>query len=268
MPIAERLAQPLQRLAAQRLSGGEVALVLQQHAEVADGDERVRMPIAKGLALRLQRLAAQRLSGGEVSFSLQQQAEIADGDKRVWMPIANGLALPLQRLAGQQLGGGEVALGLQHRAEVANGDKRVRMPIAAGLALYLQRLAAQPLSLVELALGLQLRGERIQGGDFSLAMRPLDLEPCTQKLDAQRIAVLVHALAAAVGRVLPRARAPPLLEAVLVDPLGGAAAGARLDERAIVFVPPAQPARPLLHYHSGWRVNAPAQKDLVFAKRA
>eukprot|EP00964_Phaeocystis_antarctica_P004581 scaffold2471_cov63-Phaeocystis_antarctica.AAC.6 len=37
MPLAERLAPPLQRLAAQRLSSGEVALGLQQQAEVADG---------------------------------------------------------------------------------------------------------------------------------------------------------------------------------------------------------------------------------------
>eukprot|EP00964_Phaeocystis_antarctica_P091129 scaffold58399_cov69-Phaeocystis_antarctica.AAC.1 len=37
MPTAERLAQPLHRLAAQQLSGGEVALFLQQLAEVIDG---------------------------------------------------------------------------------------------------------------------------------------------------------------------------------------------------------------------------------------
>eukprot|EP00964_Phaeocystis_antarctica_P042036 scaffold24073_cov62-Phaeocystis_antarctica.AAC.6 len=67
----------------------------------------------------------------------------------------------------------------------------------------------------------------------------------SMKLEAQRIAVPVHALAAAVGCVLPRARAPPLLEAVLVDPLGGAAAGARLHEWALVLLPPAEPARPL-----------------------
>ena len=49
--------------------------------------------------------------------------------------------------------------------------------------------------------------------------------------------------------LIPWARAPPLLEAVLVDPLGGAAAGARLDERAVVFTLPAQPALLLLHCH-------------------
>eukprot|EP00964_Phaeocystis_antarctica_P051565 scaffold30088_cov61-Phaeocystis_antarctica.AAC.4 len=53
---------------------------------------------------------------------------------------------------------------------------------------------------------------------------------------------MVHALAAAVRCVLLWARAPPLLEAVFVDPLGGAAAGARLHERAVVFIAPAQPA--------------------------
>ena len=44
-------------LAEQQLSGGEVALVLQQNAEVVHGDERVRMPIAEGLTLHFQRLA-------------------------------------------------------------------------------------------------------------------------------------------------------------------------------------------------------------------
>ena len=34
MTIAERITQPLQHLAQQRLSGGEVAFGLQQHAEV------------------------------------------------------------------------------------------------------------------------------------------------------------------------------------------------------------------------------------------
>ena len=58
MPAAEGLALPLQRLAQQRLGGGDIALDLQQCAEIADGDERVWMPIAEGLALHLQRLAA------------------------------------------------------------------------------------------------------------------------------------------------------------------------------------------------------------------
>ena len=41
MPIAKGLALPHQRLAQQRLSGGEVALVLQERAEVVDGDDVV-----------------------------------------------------------------------------------------------------------------------------------------------------------------------------------------------------------------------------------
>eukprot|EP00964_Phaeocystis_antarctica_P035748 scaffold20441_cov63-Phaeocystis_antarctica.AAC.2 len=53
MTIAEGLVPPLQRLAEQRLSGGEVALFLLQQAEVADEHERVWMPIAEGLALHL-----------------------------------------------------------------------------------------------------------------------------------------------------------------------------------------------------------------------
>eukprot|EP00964_Phaeocystis_antarctica_P071099 scaffold43343_cov60-Phaeocystis_antarctica.AAC.3 len=118
------------------------------------------------------------------------------------------------------------------------------MPSAEGLPFHLQHLAEQRLGLVVLSLGLKLRGESIQGGDCGLLIRALGLEPCAQKLEAQRVAVLVHALAAAVGCILLWARAPPLLEAVLVDPLGGAAAGTRLHERAIVFITEAHPGTP------------------------
>ena len=78
MPIAERLAPRLQRLAEQRLRGGEVALGLQQQAEVVDGSVRVRMTTAERLVLPLQRLAVQQLSGGEVALGLQQPAEVVD----------------------------------------------------------------------------------------------------------------------------------------------------------------------------------------------
>eukprot|EP00964_Phaeocystis_antarctica_P060304 scaffold35947_cov63-Phaeocystis_antarctica.AAC.4 len=61
-----------------------------------------------------------------------------------------------------------------------------------------------------------------------------------------RVAIFVHALAAAVGCVLLWARALPLFEAVLVDKLGGAAAGARLHERAAVFTLQAHAASLLL----------------------
>eukprot|EP00964_Phaeocystis_antarctica_P065997 scaffold39858_cov59-Phaeocystis_antarctica.AAC.1 len=209
------------------------------------------MPIAEGLALPLQRLALQRLSAGEVALGPQQRAEVVDGDERVWIPVAEGLARHLQRLAKQRLGGGEVALGKQQRAEAADEVERVWMPIAEGRERHLQRLAIQRLGLVELALGIQLRGERVQGEACGLAIRALGLEPCTQKFEAQRIAVPVHALAAAVGCVLPRGRAPPLLEAVFMDPLGGATACTRLHERPVVFITPAKPAHPLLRYHFG-----------------
>ena len=97
-----------------------------------------------------------------------------------------------------------------------------------------------------LALKSQLRSERIQCGGCVLSIRALGLEPCEQKLQAQRVAVMVPALVAAVGCVLLWACAPPSLEAVFVDELGGAAAGAWLHERAVIFLlPPAQPA-PLL----------------------
>eukprot|EP00964_Phaeocystis_antarctica_P119976 scaffold83733_cov59-Phaeocystis_antarctica.AAC.5 len=120
------------------------------------------------------------------------------------------------------------------------------MTIAKRLAPHLQRLAEQRLSLVELALGLQLHSERVHGEACVLAIRALGLEPGTQEHDAQRVAVLVLALAAAVGCVLLRARAPPVLEAVFVGPHGGAAAGAWLHERAVAFALQEQPASPLV----------------------
>eukprot|EP00964_Phaeocystis_antarctica_P088470 scaffold56307_cov63-Phaeocystis_antarctica.AAC.4 len=101
MPIAECLALRLHRLAAQRLSGGEVPFVLQQRAKVADGGERALMPIAKGFTPHHQRLAIQRLGGGEVALGHQQ------------MPTAERRACPLNRLATQRLSCGVVALDLQ-----------------------------------------------------------------------------------------------------------------------------------------------------------
>eukprot|EP00964_Phaeocystis_antarctica_P031615 scaffold17871_cov82-Phaeocystis_antarctica.AAC.15 len=145
------------------------------------------------------------------------------------MPIAERLAHHLQCLAKQRLSGGEVALGPQHHAEIAGDGERLQMPIAELRACHLQRLA-----------------ERVQGEDYALAIRALGLEPCTQKLDTQRIAVLVLALPTAVSCVLPRARAPPFFEAGFVDPLGRAAARARPHERAVVLFPPAHPAHLLV----------------------
>eukprot|EP00964_Phaeocystis_antarctica_P159132 scaffold130061_cov65-Phaeocystis_antarctica.AAC.5 len=72
MPIAKGLALPHQRLAQQRLSGGEVALALQERAKVVDGDDGVLMTTAERLALHLHRLAKQWLSGGEVTLVHQQ----------------------------------------------------------------------------------------------------------------------------------------------------------------------------------------------------
>eukprot|EP00964_Phaeocystis_antarctica_P154112 scaffold122668_cov63-Phaeocystis_antarctica.AAC.1 len=161
------------------------------------------------------------------------------------MPIAKRLTMHHQRLPEQRLSGGEVTLLQQQHTEKAGGGERVRVSAAVRLACHIQRLPEQRLGLAKY---LQRRSERTQGEACALPMRPLGLEPCTENLEAQPITVLVHALAAAVGCVPIWARAPPLLEAVLVDPLGGATAGARLHEPAIVFIPPAQPARLLLHY--------------------
>eukprot|EP00964_Phaeocystis_antarctica_P062601 scaffold37522_cov31-Phaeocystis_antarctica.AAC.2 len=215
--VALGLQQQGRRLAAQRLSGGEVALGHQQPAEVADGGESALMPIAERLALHLHSLAAQRLSGGDLALDQQQRAEVIDDHERVRMPIAEGITHPLQRLAEQRLSGGE-------RAEVVHGHERVRVSFAVRLACHLQRLAEQWLSGGVVALGVQqqamvaqgderracdlrllvaqLRSLVALGGTCVLAIRALCLGPCTQKLDAQRIAVLVHALAAAEGRVL------------------------------------------------------------------
>jgi len=96
-----------------------------------------------------------------------------------------------------------------------------------------------------LALGLQLQSELTQSGTCGLSFRAFGLEPCAQQLEAQRIAVMVLALAAAEGGVNLWARTPPCLKAVIVDPLGGAAAGAGLHERAVLIAPEAQSA-PLL----------------------
>eukprot|EP00964_Phaeocystis_antarctica_P131602 scaffold95526_cov63-Phaeocystis_antarctica.AAC.6 len=92
---------------------------------------------------------------------------------------------------------------------------------------------------------MQLPSKRAHGEDAGLAIRALGLEPLSQKLDAQRIEVMVHALAAAVRCVLPWAHAPPFLEAVSVDPRGGAVARARLQKRAVGYALEAHPA-PLL----------------------
>eukprot|EP00964_Phaeocystis_antarctica_P031156 scaffold17633_cov65-Phaeocystis_antarctica.AAC.2 len=228
------------------------------------------MPIAKGFASHLQRLAAQQLSGGEVALFLQQRAEVADGAERVRMPIAEGLAQHLQRLTVQRLSGGEVALGLQQVPKVVDRDERVWMPIIEHLAPHPQSLAEQRLSLVALALVLQLCSEGVQGAADALTIRALGLEPCTQQLDAQRIAVMVHALAAAVGCILLWALASPFLDAVVVGPLGGAAAGARLHERAVVFSPEAHTALQLLLYHSGVRLwsRVTLQNELSASPRA
>ena len=72
------------------------------------------------------------------------------------------------------------------------------MPIAERLARHLQRLATQRLRLESFALDLQLHSEPVQGHACVLTIRALGLEPCPQQLEAQRVAVLVLALAAAV----------------------------------------------------------------------
>eukprot|EP00964_Phaeocystis_antarctica_P131601 scaffold95526_cov63-Phaeocystis_antarctica.AAC.5 len=108
---AERVAQPLLRLAVQRPSGGEVVLLRKQRGE--------------------------SLGAGEVALGPQQRAEVADGAERARILTAEGLALPLQRLAKQRLSGGEVALGFQHHAEVPDRDERARVKNAERLALPL-----------------------------------------------------------------------------------------------------------------------------------
>eukprot|EP00964_Phaeocystis_antarctica_P011889 scaffold6562_cov60-Phaeocystis_antarctica.AAC.6 len=107
---------------------------VEHRAEVAHGDERVRVLIAQRLARHLQRLAQQRLGSGEVVLGVQQVAEVVDAGERVCVPIAEGLARHRQRLAQQRLSGDEITLGLQQGAEVADGDERFRMPIAERLA--------------------------------------------------------------------------------------------------------------------------------------
>ena len=80
MPIAVGLALPHQRLALQRLCGGEVALGVQQRAEVADGEERVWMSIAEGPAVHLQPLTVQRLGLVQLALGLQLRGEHIQGE--------------------------------------------------------------------------------------------------------------------------------------------------------------------------------------------
>ena len=55
MPVAARLAPPLQRLAKQCLRAVHVALGIQQRAEVADRGERPWVPVAERLSAPLKR---------------------------------------------------------------------------------------------------------------------------------------------------------------------------------------------------------------------
>eukprot|EP00964_Phaeocystis_antarctica_P110795 scaffold75141_cov36-Phaeocystis_antarctica.AAC.1 len=204
------------------------------------------------LGCRLPRVSRRRSSASRSSGSAPARSPFSSSS----VP-----RLLTDRLAQQRLGGCKVALSPQQQAEVADGAERSWMPTAEGLAQSLQRLAIQRLSLGKLALHLQLRGELVQGEDCVLTIRALDLEPCTQKLEAQRIAVLVLALAAAVGCVLPLARAPPSVDASFVGQLGGAAARTRLHERAVVLTPEAHTAPSLLRCHSdSWAAFRPRLK--------
>ena len=129
------------------------------------------------------------------------------------------------------------------------------MPTAEDLPFRLQHPAEQRLGLVGLALVLQLPSERIQGERRAFPIHALVLEPCAQELDAQRIAIPAQALAAAVGCVALYSRAAPMVDAVFVGPLGGAAAGARLHKRAVIFSPEANSANVFLLHHSGVRLS-------------
>ena len=69
MPITDGLAPHLQRVAYERLSGAEVALIHQKQAqEAVHGVERVWVPITQRLVRHLERLAQQRLSIGKVAL--------------------------------------------------------------------------------------------------------------------------------------------------------------------------------------------------------
>lgn len=72
-------ALPLHRLAKQRLGRGEVALVLQQPAEVVDGGERARVPIAE-LAVRFKRLAVQQLGLIVLALVVQLYSELVQSE--------------------------------------------------------------------------------------------------------------------------------------------------------------------------------------------
>jgi len=70
VPVAERLSLGLQCLAIQHLRAVQVALGLQQRAEVVDRVERVRVPVAERLSEPLHRLAKQHLRALQVALVL------------------------------------------------------------------------------------------------------------------------------------------------------------------------------------------------------
>ena len=78
MPIAERLTTHLERLPEQRLRLVELALGLQHHPHIIDGDECIRMSIAERRTAPIERLAELRLRLVELALGLQQSRQIVD----------------------------------------------------------------------------------------------------------------------------------------------------------------------------------------------
>eukprot|EP00964_Phaeocystis_antarctica_P000245 scaffold137_cov59-Phaeocystis_antarctica.AAC.1 len=90
------------RLLEQRPRLLQLAHGLQQQAQVADRDQRVRVAVAQRLPLRLQRLFEQRPRLLQLAHALQQRAQVVDRDQRVPVAVAQRLPPRLQRLLEQR----------------------------------------------------------------------------------------------------------------------------------------------------------------------
>ena len=202
------------------------------------------MAVAERRTARVEVFAAQRLGLIKLALIHQQHGHVADGDEGGGVAVAKRRTSCVEVFAAQQLGLIKLALILQQRRRVADGGEGVGVAVAERRTARVEGLAAQRLGLIELALIVQLARQRGHGDKRDPTGSALCLKPRPQQGEAQCIAVVVVALATAVGSVF--ACAPPALKAGRMDPPGGAAARARLHEQTISLVPKAQPTRPLL----------------------
>ena len=93
----------LHRLVQQRLSLGELPVVVQQPPQVVERQQCLSVALAQHLAPPRLRLAQQRLRLGQPPLPLQQPPHVVDGREGVAVARAEHLTPPLLRLAQQRL---------------------------------------------------------------------------------------------------------------------------------------------------------------------